>query len=94
MEQVLEIADSDFRQDSDDIQQIADDLIADLADPLPALSDVPIRADPRLQLGDRVTIDDSGPEGLGFTDDFHLSKVDMELDPGEGFTMTVSLRGA
>ena len=94
MEQILEIPDSEFRQDSDDVQQIADDLIADLADPKPALQDVPIRADPRLQLGDRVTIDDSGPEGLGFTADFHLSKVDMELDPGEGFTMTVSLRGA
>jgi hypothetical protein len=94
IEQVLQVPDSDFRQDSDDVQTIADDLVGDLADPKPAISGVPIKGDPRLQLADRHTINDTGPEGLGFLADFHLSKVEMVVDPGEGMTMTVSLRGA
>lgn len=92
IEQVLEVPDSDFRQDSDDVQQIANDLLADLADPKPAITDVPIVGDPRLQLGDRVTITDT--EGLAFTADFHLSKVDLQVSPSEGMAMTISLRGA
>ena len=91
-EHILEVPDSDFRQDPDDLQTLADDLLTDLADPKPAITDIPIVADPRLQLGDRVTITD--PDGLAFTDDFHLSKTDLEVVPGEGMTMTISARGA
>jgi hypothetical protein len=53
--------------------------------------DVPIVADPRLQLGDRVTITD--PDGLGFTSDFHLSSITTTYD-SEGLSQTVSLRKA
>ena len=90
-EQLLEVPDSDFRQDADDIQTIADDLVADLADPGPALSDVPIVGDPRLQLGDRVTIAD--PEGLAMSADFHLSKCDLSFADGK-LSGTISLRSA
>jgi hypothetical protein len=91
-EYLWEAPPSEFRQDDEDLQGLADDLIVDLAVPPPAIRDVPILADPRLQLGDRATVTD--PAGLAFTDDFHLSKVNLEVDPGEAMTMTVSLRGA
>ena len=72
--------DNDFRQDDDDIQLLADDLIDDLADPGPAITDVPAVGDPRLQLGDRVTIVD--PAGLVMSDDFHLSAVNFSYSTG------------
>jgi hypothetical protein len=90
-EQLLELEASDLRQDSDDLQRIVDDLAADLADPGPALSDVPVVGDPRLQLGDRVTIVD--PTGLAFTADFHLSRCDLAFSDGK-LAGTISLRSA
>jgi hypothetical protein len=90
-EQLLELEDNDFRQDGDDIQLIANDLRDDLADPGPALADVPIVGDPRLQLGDRVTIVD--PEGLAMSADFHLSSCDLTFDEN-GLSGTISLRSA
>ena len=90
-EQLLELEDSDFRQDTDDIQAIADDLVSDLADPGPALSDVPVVGDPRLQLGDRVTIVDPG--GLAMSADFHLSSCDLSFEDG-ALSGVISLRSA
>jgi hypothetical protein len=90
-EQILQVDDNDFRQDDDDVEQLADDLLADLADPGPAITDVPAVGDPRLQLGDRVTIVD--PDGLVMSDDFHLSAVNFSYDSG-GLGMTLSLRKA
>ena len=90
-EQLLEIPDSEFRQDDDDCQAIVDDVLADLADPGPAITDVPAVGDPRLQLGDRVTLVD--PDGLVMDDDWHLSAVNFTYDPG-GLGMTLSLRKA
>jgi hypothetical protein len=91
-EQLLELESNDFRQDDDDLQQIADDLRTDLADPGPTLSEVPVVADPRLQLGDRVTISD--PDGLGFTSDFHISRIDTNLDADGGLSQSLGLRKA
>ena len=90
-EQLLELEDSDFRQDPDDIQQLADDLVADLADPGPVLSDVPAVGDPRTQLGDRLTIVD--PEGLVMSADYHCSKVGLSFADGK-LAMVLSLRSA
>jgi hypothetical protein len=90
-EQLLELDDNDFRQDDDDSQRIVDDLRNQLAEPGPALADVPVVGDPRLQLGDRVTIVD--PEGLVFTADFHLARIATSLDEG-GFSQTLGLRSA
>jgi hypothetical protein len=91
-EQLLEIEDSDFRQSSDDIQVIADDLVADLAEPGPALSDVPAVGDPRIQLGDRLTIVD--PDGLAMSADYHVSAVSLEFSGDGGLGMVLSLRSA
>jgi hypothetical protein len=91
-EQLLELADSPFRQDLDQVEGVAADLLADLKQAGPALSDVPAVGDPRIQLGDRLTIVDA--EGLGFTADFHCSKVAFEFSPEEGLAMVLSLRAA
>lgn len=90
-EQLLEIPDNDFRQDDDDLQDLADDLVADLADPGPAITDVPAVGDPRIQLGDRLTIVD--PDGLVMSEDYHCSAVNFSYDSG-GLSMTLSLRKA
>jgi hypothetical protein len=90
-EQLLEVADSDFRQSSTDLGALADGLLTDLKDPPAAIQDVPVVGDPRLELGDRVTITD--PDGLAFTADFHCSKITLSLDDG-GLSMMLSLRKA
>jgi hypothetical protein len=90
-EQILELEDSDFRQSTTDLATLAADLVGDLGDPPPAIQDVPVVGDPRLELGDRVTITD--PDGLAFTADFHCSKIALSLDSG-GLAMTLSLRKA
>jgi hypothetical protein len=91
IEQLLEIEDSDFRQDSDSIQEIADALLVDLANPGPALSDMPAVGDPRIQLGDRLTIVD--PEGLAMSADYHVSACNLSFDEG-GLGMVLGLRSA
>lgn len=91
-ELLLELPASPFRQDFDQVTGIANDLLAALAFPRPALSDIPAVGDPRLQLGDRLTVVDT--DGLGFTADFHLSKILLTVDVEEGLAMTLSLRGA
>ena len=70
---------------------VVEDLLEDLADPGPAMTDVPAMGDPRLQLGDRVTIVD--PDGLVMSDDCHLSAVNFSYDSG-GLGMGLSLRKA
>lgn len=91
-EQLLELEAVPFRQDLDAVDGLAADLIADLKDPGPVLSDVPAVGDPRIQLGDRLTIVDT--EGLGFSADFHVSKIEYDFSPNEGLSMTLSLRAA
>lgn len=91
-EQLLELPANPFRQDIDQVEGLATDLLAALADPPPALQDLPVVADPRLQLGDRVTVVDT--EGLALSDEFYLSKIILNVSPGEGMDMVVSLRGA
>jgi hypothetical protein len=90
--QLWEAPDNDFRQDDDDLQMLADDLLDDCADPPPAIQDIPVKGDLRWQLGDRLRVVDT--EGLALDDEFHLTKINLDVVPGEGMTATVSLRGA
>jgi hypothetical protein len=90
-EQLLELEAGSFRQDIDQVEGLGVDLLVDLKQPGPVLTDVPIVGDSRLQLGDRVTIVD--PDGLGFTADFHLSKCDLSFDEG-GLSGVIGLRSA
>jgi hypothetical protein len=80
-----------FRQDPDSNATLAADLLFDLRDAGPALLDIPVVGDPRLQLGDRVTIRD--PTGLQLDGDYHLSAVRWDAD-ANALRGTVSARAA
>jgi hypothetical protein len=67
-------------------------MLALLKQALPALSDVPAVGDPRIQLGDRLTLQD--PAGTEVDDDYHVARVDLEFSVSEGLSMTLGLRGA
>lgn len=91
-EQLYELPANDFRQDLDSTQNLVDDLLTDLAHPGPILKEVPIPGDPRLQLGDRVTVKD--PEMLGAaTADFHIAKVETTYDRASGLGQSLTSRG-
>lgn len=60
---VLDLPDNPFRQHPDPANAVTASLLADLADPVPILAEVPVVGDPRVQLADVVTIAD--PTGLG-----------------------------
>lgn len=92
VEQVLELPDNPFRQDVDAIDGLAQDLLAQLKDPKPVLTDVPLVGDPRLQLGDRITLQD--PDGLALSQDVHLSSVHTEFTQDGGLGQTVNVRPA
>jgi hypothetical protein len=92
VEQILELPDSPFRQDVDAIDHLAQDLLAQLKDPKPLLADVPIVGDLRLQLGDRVTLQD--PDGLALRQDVHLSALRTEFTTDSGLGQTVNVRPA
>jgi hypothetical protein len=60
---VLALPDNPFRQRTDTAETVSALLLADLADPVPVLDDIPVTGDPRTQLADLVTLHD--PDGLG-----------------------------
>ena len=90
-EQVLDLEASPWRQDSASARRLADDLVAAMKDPHPVLNDVDIVADPRLQLGDRVTVVDA--DGLVLSADFWLLGTNTRLDE-TGMSQRVTLRQA
>src|SRR6266508_3105097 len=92
VEQVLEIPDSPFRQDPDAIDNLAQDLLAQLKDPKPTLQDIPLVGDLRLQLGDRVTLQD--PDGLALNTDFNISSIRTDLTKDGGLEQTLTVSGA
>lgn len=91
-EQLLELPDSPWRQDNDQVTGVCQDMLALLKQALPALSDVPAVGDPRIQLADRLTLQDPG--GTAVDDDYHVSRIELEFSVGEGLSMTLGLRGA
>ncbi|SDC25921.1 hypothetical protein [Actinokineospora iranica] len=59
----LELPATPFHQHPDPTTTVAASLLADLADPVAVLAEIPVLGDPRVQLGDVVTVAD--PDGLG-----------------------------
>lgn len=57
---VLQLAENDWRQTEDSMRTLASQLIQDTTMPAPVIEDIEIVSDPRLQIGDVVTLD---PEG-------------------------------
>jgi hypothetical protein len=90
-EQLYEYPPNPFLQDLDSVGTLAADLVAQLKNGPPTLSDVRIVADPRLQLGDRATIEDA--KGLGIAgQDFHLAEITTEVSEDSGLVQSVGTR--
>jgi hypothetical protein len=81
---------SRWRQRQDASDNIAIILLSDLAEPRPVLTNVRIVGDPRLQLGDVVTLVD--PDGLNLNDSYRLVGISPEYGPTNGFTQSLVAR--
>jgi hypothetical protein len=80
-----------FLQDFDSVGTLATDLKDTLKDGPPTLSDVVIVGDPRLQLGDRDTIEDA--KGLGIAgQDFHLAEIGTDIGEDTGLVQSIGTR--
>lgn len=77
-----------FIQSRADALALANEIAQATADPLPVFESIPIRPDPRLQLGDTVRVQDPDITGLSITG--VVCGVDQSVKAGE-HTMTVSL---
>lgn len=77
-----------FIQSRSDALALADSIASQVSSPLPMLEGIPIRPDPRLQLGDKVRLDDPDITGLAITG--VVCGVSQSVEAGE-HTMTISL---
>lgn len=77
-----------FIQGASDALALAKDIAAQVSEPLPVFEAIPIRPDPRLQLGDKVRVVDDTVTGLTITG--VVCSVNQAVKAGE-HTMTVGL---
>jgi hypothetical protein len=91
-QQLLELTDNPCRQDLDAFEGIADALLAQLKDPTRILRSLPIVGRPRLQLGDRVRITDTG--GTALDGEFRITKLETSLSRSGGLEQTIDVREA
>jgi hypothetical protein len=88
-ERLLELGATQWRQNVEDAAAVAQDLLADLYEGRPELSEVTIRADPRLQLGDLVVVVDTA--GLRLSEPGWVTDIRETWSPG-GATMAIRVR--
>jgi hypothetical protein len=88
-EVLLQIQANSWLQDTGAAQDIANHLLSDLRLPRPLYRNVTIVADPRLQLGDRVTILD--PDVTQVSNDAFLLGIDTRLSSSE-WSQTIDAR--
>ncbi|HEY9476263.1 MAG TPA: hypothetical protein VIS06_20730, partial [Mycobacteriales bacterium] len=81
--------DSPWRQRLSDAQSLADDLLLALHRPVPQIQDLSILADPSLELGDRVWLED--PDGTKLNDPLWVVGLRTSFD-ASGMTQSVTLR--
>ena len=91
-QQVLDVPATQWRQSDISAQALADDLLARLAEPHPVISDIPVVADPRLQLGDRVTVIDR--ERLLMARDCVIVGIEVTASTTGGLEQRLTLRDA
>jgi hypothetical protein len=84
--------DNVWLQDQVHLGQKAADLLAQLKDGKPSVQNLTIVADPRLQLGDRVTLVDSG--GVQINEDQQLAEINTSFTSGDDakLVQTISTR--
>lgn len=88
-EKLYEIQPNPWLQDASSVASLANDLLARLKDPPPVLSTISIPADPRLQLGDRVTVVASQ---FGLSADFFLTGITTTVTTGGGAGQDLTTR--
>lgn len=86
------ISQNKWRQRQDVADTIARILLNDLAFPVPVLTNIKIVGDPRLELGDLVTLTDV--DGLGLNGDYRLVGISPDISVTNGFTQTLVARYA
>lgn len=89
-DRLYEMAVNPWRQSQADAEQLAEDLLADLYEGRPTLRDITIRADPRLQLGDRVQIVDAA--GLRLDEPGWVTDIRETWSRGSGAQMVITVR--
>lgn len=87
-EQLLALTGNPYLQNASSLATLASDLLAQLKDPKPVLRGIAIPADPRLQLGDRVT---AISPTLGLSADFHIVRLRTTSD-ATGATQQIDVR--
>lgn len=87
---VLALPDNPFRQQPDAIGTVAVSLLADLAEPVPVLAEVPVVGDPRLQLADPVVLTD--PDGVGGPIRASVIGIRRALSEDDGLADSLTLR--
>ena len=91
-EQAIDVPATVWRQSNVSARELADDLLARLKEPHPVVSDIPVIADPRLQLGDRVTVIDR--ERLVLARDCIIVGIELAASWTSGLTQRLTLRDA
>ncbi|MBP2320498.1 hypothetical protein JOF56_000883 [Kibdelosporangium banguiense] len=87
---VLTLPDNPFRQRIDTADTVSALLLADLANPVPVLDDIPVTGDPRTQLADLVTLHD--PDGLGGPIQGSVIGIRRTLSDTSGLADTLTIR--
>lgn len=89
-EQSYDMPATDWLQDNDVAAALATDLLAMLGRPNPLLTDVAIVADPRLQLGDRIVLQD--PSSMGIDVPAWIVGITENLTASDGWSQALTLR--
>jgi hypothetical protein len=90
--QSLAVSSTKWVQKSDIAAMLALKLLSDLAEPHPTLSDVPVKGDPRRELGDLSTVQDIN--GIGVNGLYRITGMDHNSSPSDGFEQNLTLREA
>jgi hypothetical protein len=88
-EQPFDMGTSEWQQNALEVQATLDDIVAQCAYPHPVLGDVEVVSDPRVQLGDRVALQD--PTGLHMTTDAFIVGI-TEAGDSAGHRQTLTLK--
>ena len=89
-ERVFELPDNPWLQDITAVGTLCTEGLAMTKDPHPVLRGLRVVANPRRQLGDRVTIVDS--DGLKLSGDWHIASIETTQSADGGMTQQLEVR--
>jgi hypothetical protein len=80
-EQTLDLPDNPWRQDADSVAGLVGEICGQTCRPRPVLTNIGVVGDPRLQLGDRVRIQD--PQGLHIDGEYWITGISTTKSGGK-----------